>query len=109
MAIRNLGVFDEGEYLQVKVRFEDENHVARIPATARWNLYCMSNDRLVLDWQVVSVTSSEVTVEIPSGANEIIRESNVTEKKLLTVQANYDTDEMVPKSCMWTVKNSPAY
>jgi hypothetical protein len=109
MAAQKLQDISERDHYPITIRFAASNGVARIPATARWNLYCLTTRKEILGWQTIPATAAEVEIDIPSSANIIQREGNTSERKLLTAQANPGTEEQFSYQAEYIVRSSPAY
>lgn len=91
---------------RIEVRDADGNLV--LPSNVRWKVDCVTNRQAVLGWQTASAAISQV-IEIPAGANVIIKDSNWFETKLLTIQVNWGTDQQLNAEYEWDVRNNKFY
>lgn len=67
----------------------DADGNAITPTNSRWRVDCVTNLEEALTWQSGTATSV-LTATIPASANVIRNGENTSEKKKLTIQANYD-------------------
>jgi hypothetical protein len=93
---------DELSTMSVRAR------LTRTPATLRYRIVDIDNDRTVLNWTDIAA-AADVTFTVPASANAIFEDSRgkkrKTERRVLVIQANSDTDEQFNKEEQYAVRN----
>lgn len=86
---------NERTSLTLTVSFFDEDEVAVTPDSATYRIDSLQGNRgtAVLAATSISPLSTTATLEITSNQNQIIRQRNVYEIKVVTVEFDYDTDK----------------
>ena len=86
------------------VSFYDKNGDPDTPLTVKYNVYCLTNGQeLRAD---TSLTPNEtVEIELTPSDNVIIDSNNDIEKRLVTVKANYGTNDEVNEEFRYNVVN----
>jgi hypothetical protein len=104
MRIRDIRV-NERTRFWLEITFNTENG-AGVPETARWKAKCETNCQDLTEWAALSVgASGTVELEIPASITRIISRRNPVERKLIAIEANYDTDDQVSAEQVIVVKN----
>lgn len=80
-------IVKEGDGHTVRVLWKDGLGNAVTPNACRYRVDCKTTGQSPLDWQSIAA-ASEVTIDIPGTANEIISDANESEVRQITVQAN---------------------
>lgn len=90
-----LDTINERTTLVLTVSFFDENEVAVTPDSATYRIDSMQGNRgtAVLAATAISPLSTTADLEITSNQNQIIRQRNPFEIKVVTVEFTYDTDK----------------
>lgn len=86
---------NERTTLILTVSFFDEDEVAVTPDSATYRIDSLQGNRgtAVLAATAISPLSTTATLEITSNQNQIIRQRNPFEIKVVTVEFTYDTDK----------------
>jgi hypothetical protein len=91
-----------------RVVFEDEDRQPFLPLTIRYRLDDKSDDcgspTTIIDWTSVA-PQTEIEITIPSEANRILNSSNAFERRVLTIQSDYDTDSQLSNDEEYLVRN----
>lgn len=78
------------------------------PLTLRYRIVDIDNERTVLDWVTLSA-QAEIAFTVPASANAVYRDRRGkrrrTERRVLVVQANHDTDDQFNKEIEYAVRN----
>ena len=82
--------------------------LSRTPSTLRYRIVDIDNLRTVLDW-VILTASSSVTFTVPASANAIYLDvrgkKRKTERRVLVMQADADTDDQFNSEIEYAVRN----
>lgn len=81
---------NESSTLTVQARFYNQSNEPTAPATARYLIRDVSNDRVVRDWTSIAPAAS-VEIQIAASDNDIYEHTprqRRFERRVLTVQAN---------------------
>jgi hypothetical protein len=84
--------------------FEDEELQAFIPTTVRYRLHDPDSNRELIAWTSVE-PSAEILVVIPATANDIEDANLAFERRILTVQSDYDTDDQLSQEREYRIQN----
>ena len=95
------------ERTQLPFRFSTENAAGGpvTPGSLRWRVDCLTTSLEALDWQVV-VAGAVYDGVVPASANVIKNNVNPSEKKRLTVEANFGLDTQWSEHAEYTVINN---
>src|SRR5688572_9643249 len=85
-------------------KFLDTGGLPSIPTTARYRIECLTTQRMMRDWTEIT-PASEVEIIITSSDNAINNNRNSTERRLIIIQSNYDTDTQKSTTDEWVVRN----
>jgi hypothetical protein len=100
-------LINEASAFTLMARFARAN-VATVPSTVRYRIKDVTNDRLVTDWTDVTPASA-VTIEVTAEENEIYQDSSRPfrrrEERVISVQANYDTDSQYTEEIRYLIRN----
>lgn len=106
-------IVNEASVYKKRVRFGGYSstgmRIAITPSSLRYRIYDLTNNRIVRDWTVVT-PSTYVDIQINASENSIYSDSTPSprfyqEERVLTVQANYDTDTQFADECRYLIKN----
>lgn len=101
-------VVNEASAFTVRTTFEGINKVLTTPSSARYRIYDVSNERVVRDWTVLTA-AQVVDIEITADDNRIYRDGQRPfkrfEERVITVQANYDTETQFTQEERYLIKN----
>jgi hypothetical protein len=89
----------------VNLAFKDENEAPVTPNSAQYSLYNYTANFNVKDLTTITITGSNVDLEIPYSDNSIIKSTNDYEVMLLTVQYVFDTDKRGTSEHRYLIKN----
>lgn len=78
---------------------------AEIPSNARYRLDDKDSLAEIIAWTDVTELASEMVVDIPAAANDIIDTSKSTERKVFTFSTDYDTTEEHNAQLIYAVVN----
>jgi hypothetical protein len=95
---------NEGSFYDVIVRPLDAANASTVPSTMRYRIDCETTGNTVRDWTTVT-PSAAVTVTVTATENAIVSNSNRTEKKVMTVQADYGESRQYTDKHKWIVVN----
>lgn len=98
---------NEGSACTVRARFSNLG-VLTAPASIRYRIKDVTNDRIVTDWTDVPAASS-IEIEVTAEENAIYNDSSqafrLWEHRVLVVQANYDTDNQFANEIPYMIRN----
>lgn len=97
-------IFPESSQVWAEVRFVDKDDRPFVPATARWRLEDRDTELELVPWTAIT-PDKKVDVAIPATANRILSDVNDTEKRVLTVQSDYGTDNQLSQEIAYKVTN----
>lgn len=101
-------VVNESSAMSLEARFTTRAQVPVIPASVRYRIKDVSNDRIVTDWTEITAASL-VIIEVTADENNVYedasRRRNHFEERVISVQANYDTDSQYADEYRYLVKN----
>lgn len=89
----------------VNLAFKDEDNVPTTPNSANYTLYNYTSSYAVKDLTTITVTGSDVDLEILPNYNSIINSSNEHEMMLLTVDFMYDVTKRGTSEYRYLIKN----
>lgn len=96
------------KYVNELSTMDVRTRLTRAPSTLRYRIVDIDNERTVLDWTSVTA-GSDVTFTVPASANAIYLDSRgkkkKTERRVLVVQANADTDDQFNREEEYSVRN----
>lgn len=95
---------NERSRLQITMQFQDAAWALQVPTNIRYRIDDLTNCQVIQDWIDVTPASS-VTVIVTPTQNAIIASCNRTERKELTVEANYGLDTQFTDTFDWQVRN----
>jgi hypothetical protein len=78
------------------------------PSTSRWRVDCLTTGNETVVWTLGTGTQT-YSATIPATANSIINQANESERKRLTVQADYGTADQLNLIAEYTVLNNRYY
>lgn len=97
----------EGSAFTATAYFRDRaTAAASTPTSIKYRVDCLTTGRSLADWTTVSAAST-ATIAITSTHNAI--QSAGTERKQLTVAADYGLSTQVTESAVWEVEDNKAY
>jgi hypothetical protein len=82
---------NEASTLTVQARFYDQANDPMIPASARYLIRDITNNRVVRDWTELSPTAATMDIEVAASDNDLYdraRPNRRFEKRVVTVQGN---------------------
>lgn len=97
----------EGSAAFFTLTFEDENEVARVPATVAWRLDDVEEDGTLVqidDWTVLTPAST-INLVVPGASNDIIDAAKIMEHKLVTIRADVGLDTESNNDLQYRVRN----
>jgi hypothetical protein len=101
-------VINEASTMTVLTKFFGNSNVPTTPATIRYRIKDVDNDRIVKDWTTVTPAQS-VEIAVAAEDNEIYMDGstpfNRFEERVLVVQANYDTATQFTQEIRYLIKN----
>lgn len=101
-------IVNEGSTCSIVAAFFSASNAVLTPATARYRIKDVSNDRIVKDWTVVT-PAHEIQIDISAQDNGIYGDGGRSfkrfEDRVVVVQANYDTDAQYTKETAYRIKN----
>lgn len=99
-------VVNESSAFTLRTRYFSVGQVPGTPATVRYRITDLSNDRIVRDWTELT-PSSVIDIEITSQDNDVYDDSSAPfmEQRVVSVQANYDTQTQYADEYRYLVKN----
>lgn len=101
-------VVNEASTMTVRAKFFDRFNAPSAPATLRYRIKDLTNDRVVRDWTELT-PATVVDVEISAEDNAIYSDGNRPfqrfEERVVVFQANYDTDIQYPEEVRYLIKN----
>lgn len=99
---------NEASTMTVRVAFFGTTGSQSAPATARYRIKDVTNDRIVRDWTDL-IPAEEVDIEIPAGDNSVYMDGSRPfrrfEERVVTIQANYESDIQYMDEIRYLVKN----
>lgn len=98
------GRVKEGSYYEVEAQFFDSSGAAVTPSSVRYQVVCLTTDKIVREWTTVS-PGNTVSIIATATDNVIQDDKNQREKKQIVVQSDYDTDLQVTQSHEYIVEN----
>ena len=78
---------------------------ASTPTTIHYRVDCLSTQRQITDWTVVSSPSTSNTIVITATENKILDDSFNIETKQITVKLDSGLSTQVIKAVTWKVRN----
>lgn len=101
-------VINEASAFTVRARFFDNHNAAIVPTTVRYRIKDVSNDRIVRDWTTLQPASA-IDIDIAAGDNNVYQDRQRPfqrfEERVLTIQANHDTDDQFMDEMRYLIKN----
>lgn len=104
MAIRS---FKEGNSVTVSARFTNAAGAVITPTSVRYRVDDETNNLALQDWQSVTPAST-VSIPIRGSLNVLHDQRNEYERKVVTVEANWDTDQIFTDAVKYDVLNLQA-
>jgi len=101
-------VVNESSAMSLEARFTTRTQVPVIPTSVRYRIRDVSNDRIVTDWTEIPAAST-VIINVTAGENDVYdddsRRRNHFEERVISVQANYETDSQYADEYRYLIKN----
>jgi hypothetical protein len=101
-------VVNEKSTFTVRARFYGANNAPQAPATLRYRLRDISNDRIVIDWTELS-TGTYVDIQVSAEANAIyddtLKSFKNFEERVLVIQTDYETPDQCADEFRYVVRN----
>jgi hypothetical protein len=104
MTIRS---YKEGNSVTVTARFTNSAGSAITPTSARYRVDCETTNEMIQDWQPLTPASS-VSIAIAGALNRIIDQHHDYERKVVTVEANWDTPQVFTDAVKYDILNLQA-
>lgn len=82
----------------------DEINKSSPPASLRYRVDCQSTGTVLRDWTVLTAAPSG-RLEITPSDNRIVNQLNTSERRAITMEADFDTDDAVKSEVRYTVRN----
>lgn len=101
-------VINETSAFTLRTRYFGIGGSTQIPASLRYRIRDVSNDRVVRDWtNLTPAESVDIFISAPDNEvyNDNSRRRNHFEERVVSVQANYDTDSQYADEYRYLVKN----
>ena len=98
------GRIKEGTYYQVEASFYDSAGDVALPSTIHYQVFCVTNGRVVREWTSVPIGTT-VSITATPEDNSILNDRNAWERKQMVVKANADTDLQHIETIEWVVDN----
>lgn len=95
---------NEGSYYEVEATFRNSDWAATLPTTLRCRIDCETTGTVIRDWTDLTPALT-VTITVTANENRIVGGGNTTERRALTIQADYGTDQQFTGIHKWTVVN----
>ena len=92
----------------VTAYFRDSSNAAEVPTTIHYRIDDLTTGTAVKAWTSVSAASS-VTISVTSSENRIISDSNVRERRQITVSADKGLDGETRDTAEWFIENIGGY
>lgn len=94
--------------MNVQAKFFGRANEQSTPASIRYRIKDVTNDRIVTDWTAVTPAHS-IDIEISAQENAIYQDGSRPfqrfETRVLVVQANYDTETQCSNEIQYMIKN----
>lgn len=101
-------VVNESSAFTLRTRYFGLGQTSQSPATARYRIKDVSNDRVVRDWTELT-PGPVIDIEITAADNNIYDDNcsrrAFMEQRVVSVQANYDTTTQYADEYAYLVKN----
>lgn len=101
-------VVNETSAFTLRTRYFGLGSSPQTPASLRYRIRDVSNDRIVRDWTILT-PAELVDIFVSAPDNEIYdddsRRRNHFEERVISVQANYDTDSQYADEYRYLIKN----
>src|SRR5688500_137351 len=101
-------VVNESSAFTLRTRYFGQGQIPQIPATVRYRIRDVSNDRIVRDWTELT-PGLFIDIEITSDDNDVYDDDSARhmfmEQRVVSVQANYDTQTQYADEYRYLVKN----
>jgi len=104
-------VVNENSTLFLTFTFTDEVGDPVVPTSIDWrvdNIDDPHNPVQILDWAVVGVPAASVGIQVPAAQNGITDQTNVLEKRVVTVRMNDGLSSEAHDSKNYLIKNLKA-
>jgi len=99
----------EGSAFTATAYFRDRaTSAASVPTSIKYRVDCLTTGVTLTDWTTVTAAAS-ASIAVTATNNAIRSAANVTERKQLTVAANYGLETQSTESVAWEVENNAAY
>jgi hypothetical protein len=100
-------ITNEGHSFPVTFKVFDADGTEYTPATARYRIHCVTNNRSIRSFTEIGSPAHEMEIDITPDDNVILTESSRLERRLIEVQTDYDTDSQRVYTAEWDVRNLP--
>lgn len=99
-----VGTFNEKSYLNFALTTHNTADALTTPTTLRYRLDCRTTGAALQGWTTLPASSSQ-SLAVSAQISAIQSDSNETEDKVLTVEANTGTTTQISDEFVWRVRN----
>ncbi len=102
-------VINEGSGCTITARYYGNDGRALSPATVRWRLKDITNNRVLRDWSSITPSGTSDTITVPASLNAIYDDRRQYQDHALSVEANVGLDNQFASEITYKVKNLSAF
>lgn len=100
-------IVNESSVLDLEAKFTTNTRQPVVPESVRYLIKDVTNDRIVRDWTTVTPAQT-INIQVTSTENDIYGapvRRYFFEERVISVQANYDTDTQYADEYRYLIKN----
>lgn len=101
----SLEKINEGTTGYLTVNFKDKNDALEAPTSATYRIDCLTNGQEIKTDTPITPIASCVEIELTATDNTLVDQSNLVEKRLVTVSAVYGADDKLNDDYEYQILN----
>ncbi len=103
--ISAIPTINEGQTSYISLEFTDKNGDPLTPTTISYRIDDEASETNLLPATLVSVPESSIEIRVPPAINELVSQDNSTEIRVATIEATYETEDVVSTDVKWCIRN----